>query len=85
MKVLLVEEFNGGIIMIQVSDVRFKTPDSSDSRLLAFASAVLAGGLVVHDLRVIRGAGRPFLSFPSRKFMFRCSECTGRNVFSARW
>lgn len=71
---------------MKVTSVEIKPAFENDGALLAFVGLTLDNELALHDLRLIeRRPGRPVLSMPSRKRTERCSRCSEKNVFSARF
>ena len=68
-----------------ITEVRVKLADDPTDRLLAFCSLTLDGCFVVRDLKLIRGAGGPFVAMPSRKITARCPECGGKNPLAGNY
>lgn len=78
--------------MFTVTEVDLKPPGpeaqhgaAHASKVLAFASVVLDGAFVVHDLKLIDRAGAPFLAMPSRKVQAHCQACHAKNHLRARF
>lgn len=69
-----------------ITDVRIKViSDTGFGRLCGFASIIIDDCFCVRDLKVIdRGAGRYFISMPSRKITDHCAACGGKNALAAR-
>jgi stage V sporulation protein G len=65
---------------MEITEVRIKlADDAGNGRLLAFASVTLDDCFVVHDLKLIDGAGGFFVAMPSRPLMDRCPRCRSKN------
>lgn len=68
--------------------MRFEVQDITlcrNGQLRGFASIIIDGCLVVHDLRIIESRGRLLVSMPSRKRMEHCPSCRAKNPITARF
>ena len=52
---------------MKISDVRIRFVKKDDSKLKAVASITIDDCFVVHDIKVIEGTDKPFITMPSRK------------------
>ncbi|MGQ9574565.1 MAG: SpoVG family protein [Thermoguttaceae bacterium] len=68
---------------MQITEVRVKLMDEPGERLKAFCSITIDNSFVVRDLKVIEGAGGPFVAMPSRKLTARCPNCGSKNHLRA--
>lgn len=57
--------------------------DSENPNLLCHASITLDDCLVIHDLKVIMGKNRRFVSMPQRRMTDRCHDCNAANPLSS--
>jgi DNA-binding cell septation regulator SpoVG len=55
------------------------------SRLLAYASFLIAGGFRVSDVRIVSARGCLLVAMPSRKLTDRCRHCNARVALAARF
>lgn len=70
-----------------VTDVQLRLASESDkvAGLLAYCSVVFDDGLIIYDLKLVRGDGPdPFVAMPSRKLTTRHS-CGHKNEFANRY
>ncbi len=70
---------------MQVTEVRIKLMEQSEDRLRAFCSVTLDDAFVVRDLKIIDGAGGPFVAMPSRKLSGHCPRCGYKNHLRAAY
>ncbi|HVR76650.1 MAG TPA: septation protein SpoVG family protein [Planctomycetota bacterium] len=68
-----------------ITEVRIKLMSANNDRLRAFCSITIDNDFVIRDLKVIEGSKGPFVAMPSRKLMGRCSRCSGKNHYHARY
>ncbi len=68
---------------MDITEVRVKLMEEPGERLQAFCSVTFDDAFVVRDLKVIEGAGGPFVAMPSRKLTNHCSQCGCKNHFRA--
>lgn len=62
--------------MLDISDVRVRLSDRGPGGLVAYASLIVNGSLVLHELKVIAApSGDLILAMPNRPSMLRCSHC----------
>lgn len=52
---------------MQITDVRIRKANGSESKLKAYCSVVFDDMFVVHELRVVEGANGMFVAMPRRK------------------
>ena len=52
---------------MEITDIKIKKAESSNGKLLAFASVVIDNAIVIHNIRLIDNEGKRFLSFPGVK------------------
>jgi stage V sporulation protein G len=70
---------------VEITEVRIKLMEDSDDRLQAFCSITFDNCFVVRDLKVIEGAGGPFVAMPSRKLAAHCPHCDAKNHLRAAY
>jgi stage V sporulation protein G len=70
---------------VEITEVRIKLTENSDDRLQAFCSITFDDCFVVRDLKIIEGAGGPFVAMPSRKLAGHCPHCGAKNHLRAAW
>lgn len=70
---------------MEVTDVRIKLASGENDNLLAYCSITFDDSFVVSDLRIVRNSDGVFVSMPSRKVMFKCPACRGKNHSLARF
>ena len=70
---------------MEITEVRIKLMEDSDDRLQAFCSITFDNSFVVRDLKVIEGAGGPFVAMPSRKLAAHCPHCDAKNHLRAAY
>ena len=70
---------------MEITEVRVKLVAGKNDKLRAFCSITIDNDFVVRDLKVIDGLKGPFVAMPSRKIMDRCSRCSGKNHYRARY
>ncbi len=58
-----------------ITEVRFHYPPQPDKRVLAYVTVTIDNDLAIHDIRLIQGEDRPFVSMPSRKPTIHCGQC----------
>lgn len=60
---------------------------SIDQRVLAYATLVFGGLLVVHEVKVIRleKSGKVVVAMPNKKLSARCGHCNEKNHLLARY
>ena len=68
---------------MEISEVRIKLMDEPGERLKAFCSITFDNSFVVRDLKIIEGAGGPFVAMPSRKLTAHCPHCRCKNHLRA--
>lgn len=68
---------------MEITEVRIKLMEDSDDRLQAFCSITFDNCFVVRDLKIIEGAGGPFVAMPSRKLAAHCPHCGSKNHLRA--
>lgn len=68
-----------------ITEVRIKLMSANNDRLRAFCSITIDNDFVIRDLKVIEGSKGPFVAMPSRKLTGRCSRCSGKNHYHARY
>lgn len=52
---------------MNITDVRVRPMDKADSNMKAVASITIDGEFVVHDIKVIQGNDKLFITMPSKK------------------
>ncbi len=82
--------FNKRDDTMQITHVEVKIPDlgeAADERLLAYASIVIGGWMVVKDIKIIRNpeSREVFLAMPSRRRTDHCPGCFEKNSWEARY
>lgn len=60
----LMKDFGGDTV--KITDIRVRKI-ASDGKMKAIVSVTLDDMLVIHDIKVIEGAGKMFVAMPSRK------------------
>jgi len=68
-----------------ISEVRVRLNGSPKEALRAFCSVILNNGIVIRNVKVIRGRAGYFVSLPSMKVLDRCPSCGGRNYVRSRY
>lgn len=67
---------------MRVTEARVKCA-GGDGRVIAYASIVLDGELVIHNLKAIRGKDGPFVAMPDQEVLYKCQKCGRRNPHQA--
>lgn len=70
-----------------ITEVRIKLADRYDCNngVLCYASITFDDSLTIHDMRLLQGDTRRFVSMPSRKLTDRCPHCGLKNSLQARF
>ncbi|MEZ6096544.1 MAG: SpoVG family protein [Pirellulaceae bacterium] len=68
-----------------ITDVRIKTLNQSNERLLAYCDITIDDVFVVRDLRLIQGDNGYIVAMPSRKASSNCNACGYRNQYDAKF
>ena len=55
------------IRLLNITDIRIRLLDNDESKRKAVASITIDGCFVIHDIRVVEGTDKLFVSMPSRK------------------
>lgn len=75
----------GGLITVNITEVRVKLTDAKKNRLQAFCSITIDDDFVVRDLKIIEGYKGSFVAMPSRKLTDKCPKCNSKNHLRARF
>lgn len=51
---------------MEITDIRIKIIENSESKLKAFASVTLDNAIAIHDIKIIQGTDGSFVAMPSR-------------------
>ena len=70
---------------MEITEVRVRLVSVKNDKLRAFCSITVDNDFVVRDLKIIEGSKGAFVAMPSRKLTERCSRCSGKNHFRARF
>ena len=70
---------------MEITEVRVKLTLDPRNKLKGYCSVTLDDSFVVRDLKIIEGAKGPFVAMPSRKLADRCTNCSGKNSFTAAY
>jgi DNA-binding cell septation regulator SpoVG len=70
---------------MQIDVARISLNPHPGSKLRAFASVVLDGWLLVHDIKVVQGKRRLVVAMPSRRPSAGCRSCGQKNHVQARY
>lgn len=70
---------------MKISEIVIKPAEPNNERLLGFASVVIDGDFVVHDIKIINGNHGPFVAMPSRKLCDKCPACRSKNHLRANF
>ena len=70
---------------VEITEIRIKLLEKSQSRLRAFCSVIFDACFVVRDVKIIKGDNGPFVAMPSKKMTANCVKCGSKNFVCARF
>lgn len=70
---------------MEITEVRVKLVANKDDRLKAFCSITIDREFVVHEIKILEGAGGHFVAMPSRKMTDHCAKCGAKNHLKANF
>jgi len=70
---------------MKITEIRVTLISNKDNKLKAFCSITIDNDFVVHNIKVIEGAGGFFVAMPSRKMTDYCEKCGGKNHLRAKF
>lgn len=70
---------------MNITNVRVYLPPNPAPPLLAFVTITLNHEICIKDIKVVSGDDMIFVSMPSRRKMYKCSNCGYKNFLRARY